>query len=293
MISTIRDSVDPLLVVDGGSFLSNRSAEGEYKANMILSAFKAMNYQAVGIGKDDFHFNTYKLKNIFEEHGIPMVTSNLMAKGTGVPVGNPYVLVKSGSLSIAILSVLPENAFDNKPDKKELFDIVDPVKAVTGLMPDIKKHNADVTILLADFTLEETRTLVSNLSGAVDIAISNEVSKDCLSPEVALEKPYVFPVSYRGMWLGMLTLQITDHGVVVTSNESIDLGDDVPQDESINAMLDEAFREHARQMKELRDAQALRDMEEHFKEYRDLSPMEFINKMKEQDKKDNPDEENN
>ena len=244
----------------------------------MLSALKSMKYDAVGIGRNELILGVEKLKPLFEKNGIPMVNSNLIIKSTGQPLGEPYVVLKAGSLSVAVFSVLPQGIAEYDPQLVEDLIVIDPAVAVSDLLSKLK-DKVDVTILLADLNMESSQKLVSNLPG-IDIVISNEISKKALTPGAENSKrATILPGCHKGTSLGKLQLLLEpNEKATVSENEMIELDDEVLDDPDMNAIISAAYADRAEERKRKRELLQI----EEFKKYRDMSPMEYLEKINEQ-----------
>ena len=278
--------VNPIVLLDGGNFVPDSRQDVEFKADVTMSGLKAMGYDAVGIGTSDLRFNADKLKSIYNTHAMPMLASNLVEKETGAHYGKPYVLVKSGNLSLAVLCIIPEDGLTqyNSTSARKTLDVLSPTSAVSDILKELE-GKADITILFADLNMADTRALVSGLPD-LDIAISNEIVTDGEGLDPGHTHPYVLPMGLGNMSLGRLTLQVNeDGGITVVESELTALDDVVPSDETMNALIYEAHQAKFKQEKKERKLQEVvkfGEQSEEIQELQKLSPMEYLNRITQQ-----------
>ena len=263
MIESIRSSEDHVLLLDSGGVFADRGQRLKLKPDVILKAMDLMGYDALNIGSYEFSFGLDFFKRVSSGISFPFISSNLVYDKSRFPWLKDHIIKNVGGLRVAILGVMPVEAFENILDPESLknLKIIPPETALKNLLPEVRKK-ADFVILLSQSGFKVTTSLVDKLNG-VDLAISYGRKKCCLDKG---GRTQVVLTGSRGQSLGFLQVTMSKTGsetgrIIQTQGKIIQLDESVAADEQIAKMVDDAFYEKARE-KRIRANRKLRKIEQ-------------------------------
>lgn len=185
-----RDAQDALVVLfDNGDSIQGTPigdlAVRETQArHPLMSAFEALNYDAIGLGNHDFNFGLETLNRVLQDAACPVVCSNVS------PIDNTLVgwqpsLVLERSISvdgldwpirIGVLSVLPPQTLEwDTHFLRDRVRIEDIVKAGRKTAQDLLHQGCDVVVALAHTGLSSDGAAELAENAAIPLAKSAEV----------------------------------------------------------------------------------------------------------------------
>jgi 2',3'-cyclic-nucleotide 2'-phosphodiesterase (5'-nucleotidase family) len=274
MLENIRNNEQGLLLLECGSvFPDTDTAEDRLTAELTMKAMDKMGYAAMNLGAGDFSLGADFLTNIKTDVNFPLISSNLIRKDTGKAFGESYIVRNIGEIKIAILGIMPSEAFKkiSNPKYFENLEIIPPETALEKLVPEVRKQ-ADIVFLLSQSGFEETVLLMNTVKG-IDIAISSgSGKKGCLQhitqpPDTS----NIFQAAPEGLGLGYLKLTYEDKKLVNHENQTITLFNPAPAEDLVSNLFDE--------VKKMTGAQERQKMEAEAKELLKLKPEEYMKKM--------------
>ncbi len=102
----------PVLKVDSGGFIDTFLSENErLKSKFLISIMEQMQFHAVNVSEQDLKMGTDLLVSLKDQNKLPLVSANIVDKNSGVPIFEPYRLVKipmgegQESLTVGIVGV--------------------------------------------------------------------------------------------------------------------------------------------------------------------------------------------
>lgn len=275
MIESIRSSEDHLILLDCGGVFPTRGSELKMKAELSLSAMNLMDYTAMNPGGSEFFFGTDFLKKTSSDIAFPLVTSNLVYKDSQLSFGKKYIIKNTGRLKVAILGVMPVEAFENIPDPESLknMEIIPPEKALKNLLPEVRKK-ADLIILLSQCRFETTTSLVNNLNG-IDIAISCGKTKPDYDGNDGTTR--VVQTGSRGKYLGFLQVTTNNTAEILFGQDQLmELDESVQADKAISKIISDAFAGKAREKKRLATEKKRGNLHKDLMDGLQSTPMEYF-----------------
>jgi 5'-nucleotidase len=264
MIESIRNSEDHVLLLDSGGVFADRGQRLKLKTDVILKAMDLMGYDALNLGSREFFFGLDFLKSVSSGISFPFISSNLVYDKSRFPWIKDHILKNVGGLRVAILGVMPVEAFENIPDPGSLknLKIIPPETALKNLLPKVRKK-ADFVILLSQLGFEATTSLVDKLNG-VDLAISYG-RKRIGHPDKG--RTLVVHTGSQGKSLGFLQITMSENGEIIEHQwKTIKLGESVADDERIAKLVKDDFPKKATRQ----------ELEQEMNKLLKLSPHEYI-----------------
>ena len=267
MIESIRNSEDHVLLLDSGGVFADRGQRLKLKADVILKAMDLMGYDALNLGSREFFFGLDFLKSVSSGISFPLISSNLVYDKSRFPWIKDHIIKNVGGLRVAILGVMPVEAFENIPDPESLknLKIIPPETALKNLLPEVRKK-ADFVILLSQSGFKVTSSLVDKLNG-VDLAISYG-RKRIGRPDKG--GTLVVHTGSQGKSLGFLQITIGENGEIIEHQwKTIKLDESVADDEQIAKLVKDNFPKKATRKER-------KELEQEMNKLLKLSPHEYI-----------------
>jgi 5'-nucleotidase/UDP-sugar diphosphatase len=275
----MREKQMPLLLVDTGGYIPSRGRDMKLRADVNLKGMTHIGYDVLNLGPSDFYFGPDYLQDMASDLSIAFVSTNLLpvAEKKNLWFKN-YLIREINGIRIGILGLISLESFEALPNRSEITGIraVPPDLVLKEVVPRIRER-VDIVLLLSHLTPEETDLLLNEVSG-IDIAIVACTTEECgemdiEDPDQAEKKPLRLCAHEKGIRLGSIEIQkSSDRPIKVLSVEQIDLGDSVPHDPEIAALIENTYYER----KQEQNRKRLQEQHEEFIKTLDLSPEEFI-----------------
>jgi 2',3'-cyclic-nucleotide 2'-phosphodiesterase (5'-nucleotidase family) len=275
MVESIRSTIDHLLLVDCGGFFADRGRDLKLKNDVSLKAMNLMGYDALNLGSREFSLGVDFLKSASSDMVFPLVTSNLVYKDSRLPFGKKYIIKNAGGLKVAILGVMPVEAFEkvSNPQYADGLKIIPPETALKNLLPTVRKK-ADFIILLSQCGFETTTSLVNNLNG-IDLAISCGKAKPCC--EGNDDATRVVQTGSRGKQLGFLQVTMSNTAeILLGQGQLIELDKSVHADKAISKIIRDAFAGKAREKKRLATEKKRENLHKNLMDGLQSTPMKYF-----------------
>jgi len=291
-VESVRNADERTLLIDCGGIVPTRRVSLTAKkmiTDIGLRAMDQMGYACMNLGGIDFSLGVDFLKKVTSDLNFPIVTSNLVYREGGLHFGKEYVIVGSGGIKVGILGVMPLDVFENKSAELigKSLEIIPPEKALTFLIPELKKKT-DVIVLLSQCGIEATNLLLENLDG-IDLAIIAGIKDD----EYVLKKApcggqdgeksfqtdsktLIMQASSQGESLGLARLTLNGDGQIIKrQGEMIAIDKSVVSDERIASITGDDIYVTVRQEREKRKEKREKEIIQEFEKLRRMTPEEY------------------
>ena len=156
---------------DSGNFSDNPSPEGDKKTTALIEGMGRLGYAAVGVAERDLVLGYDDLAKKMSGAPFPLVSTNLVRRGTSEPVFKPYVIVeaKRGGgkppVKVGVMSVVRFNpVFLKVGPAGSNVSIAQPAEMVRKYLDEVRK-SADVVVLLAELSVYDAHQLARELPG--------------------------------------------------------------------------------------------------------------------------------
>lgn len=189
---------DATLVVSTGDALE--FGTDEKFAQMVLDGLKAVGYDAIAMGDQEFLVGTDFTARMMKS--LPLLAGNLKVEGWLKDTAFPaHVVRTAGRTRVAFLAVIGSNTFRYFPDKKlkEKLKIESPVATVKAALPNLFKE-ADVVVLLTHQGLDADLALARELSGTGVALILGGHSQDLTRGPTAAGGIPILHAGAAGNW---------------------------------------------------------------------------------------------
>jgi hypothetical protein len=242
-LKTVLDSeaTDGALRVDVGDAIGGHEDYDLIEYRYILSAFSAMKFDALNIGRREAQFTAAQLRSIKEASPVPIISANLLDKTSGRPVFDSYRIVQRGAFRIAIIGVLDPQGIDQTLGSGLM--VGDMESAIERCLEELR-GKADMIVLLA-FTDEATLTRLAQQFYECQVILGGKVSQPA-QQLVKENRSVIYYVTNESRALGILHLKLSKGSPLeVDGNEVRFMRDTIPQDPVINQMVLD-YREEVR-----------------------------------------------
>jgi 2',3'-cyclic-nucleotide 2'-phosphodiesterase (5'-nucleotidase family) len=253
---------------------------------VTLEGIARLGYDAVNLGSSDFFFGPDYLEDMASSFSVPFVSTNVLPVTENEPWFKNYLVKEINGIKIGILGLISPESFEALPNRDEITGIrvVPPALVLKEAVPGIREK-VDVVLLLSQLTPEETGFLLDEVSG-IDVAIVACTSEECGRMDVEdLEKvenpPLLLCAQEKGITLGSIEiLKSSDRPIQILRVERIDLGDSVPHDPEMDALIDNAHAREKQEQERKKHEEEQRIIEDAVKGLK-LTPEEFFKQQKE------------
>lgn len=236
-IKELRKAYPNLLLVDSGGFFAGGQLDeysvdetiNKQRTEVSLKALKIMGYNALAIGDEELNFGKDFLEKQIENTKLPFISSNVKIRGA-----QNYLVKTVAGVKIGILAVTP--------NEKELsqITIAEPFASVKSSIEKLRnQEKVDIIILLSHLGEQNDTQLLQQIQG-IDFLITGHSifgrDKETKIGNGVLIRPF-----WQGRKLGKLELDIEKGQLKSYSTDSIGLGNDVPDDAKVSALLPHCF----------------------------------------------------
>jgi hypothetical protein len=135
------------LLVDSGDLLS--SIGFAEKDRYVLRAYKLMDYDAVGIGDQEFSNGVKFFEQEVLSLGLPLVSASLSKTATSEHYAPSFIVKTVNNVKVAITSVISSDPFEvMAKEKSEGVEVEEFKNALTNVITELKSK-ADIIVLLS------------------------------------------------------------------------------------------------------------------------------------------------
>jgi len=166
-VDSLRALYGQVLLVDNGGYVPLENERRDV-TGFLMDAMRLMGTDAVGVSDRDLKFGREFLVQRVAQAGLPVTSANLLDKATGKPLFPPYLLKKTGAVTVGMFSVLTDQA-DLGPSKDSLA-VAPAQETAKRMVAELRKKGAQVIVLLAQTGGPPGEDLVTAVEG-IDVAI--------------------------------------------------------------------------------------------------------------------------
>lgn len=194
--------------IDVGNQVRRYGPQSAIKFQTTLSALKAMDYKAVGLGPDDLRIDTGELlaeiAMLDPAVQSPLVCSNLTI--FDMPISDGHKVVSVGKHKVGIAAIIGKN--EQRGIRNDDFAFSDPVEGLNAADALLEKAGCNIQVLLSHASIEETEQIVSvndNTKSFRIVVTAGGADEPALSPtQIAGTKSWLIQTGKKGMYVGVL-----------------------------------------------------------------------------------------
>ena len=160
ILQTIRESVDPDLVLDAGDTFHGQSFATVTEGEGIAELMDALGFDATTPGNHDWSYGSQRLAQIDDRHGFDVLAANVVDAQTGEPYFNRPYLAKEVSVelsdgtiqeaTVGVLGVIDQGFYSSTPIANVAgVRFEDPVASANLTAEQMREADCDVVIALS------------------------------------------------------------------------------------------------------------------------------------------------
>ena len=207
---TRQEEVRTVLVLDAGDALLGHPLSLQTEGAAIVEAMNAMGYDAMAVGQLDLAKGVDALLRRAEEARFAILSCNLVHKGTREPLLPSSTVIERDGVRYGILGVTEPEAVQS-PGVADEAEVLDPIEAVRGALPDLQARS-DVVIVLSHLGLELDHALAQAVPG-IDIIVGGRDRSLMRAPEIE-GNTVIVQNGYDGEFLGRLDVTVNEDGTL-------------------------------------------------------------------------------
>jgi len=273
------------LAVDCGDSFSKIKNVPELRAEVTVQGMNLMHYDGLNIAEGEASLGIEFLERLRAKAQFPFLSANLFLKESGRLLGQESVIRKfDDGLKVGIIGLASSGLFMNiPPEIKNGLEVKDPETTLREVLSKVRSK-VHVVVLLSHLGEQNTRELVRKVPG-VDVAV---VGHDYGLVDKAQQEGKTILVrnNLKGEFLGVLSLTLDRNRVISDfENKVTALKHDTiaPEPEVQKLLLDFAAEKGKLEADQMQEMQR-RVRENQIKEQLKLTPEEFIERMKQENK---------
>ncbi|MFH1352221.1 MAG: redoxin domain-containing protein [bacterium] len=216
------------LKVSAGDFFSpnDESIKNEYVAKIM----DKLEYDAVGLGDQEFKTGTEFFIDILKKYPLPVVCANMQVcdENSCWFLGNSYIIKDVNGVKVGITGVVSQSCFLFYPKKvKELLKFTQTcVDALNSVVPELRKKKCDVVFVVAHVNEQELREIKEKVPG-IDVIFTGHTQNKIY----VAGKPVVVQAGAAGRCVGELLVEMDSAGNLSFSNEVFSLTNEIKKDD--------------------------------------------------------------
>ncbi len=242
-LEEIRKSQAGLVVVDGGDLLNEDEEIPEsvqqasrLKADLIARIYKYIGVDAVNVGELDLVLGVDYLKELEKNHGLPLVSANLVNENDE-PIFKRYVVKTVNGKKIGILGLMgdtSEMASKVGQFTNETVSVADPLQAAAAIVKELS-GKVDYLIALTHQGTNRDWVLARRVPG-IDLVVNGHDKQKTKDPYEA-EKTLMVQAGEKNQYQGILEVSLD--GTRTAANTLVPYGDKIADDPKVKAMISE------------------------------------------------------
>lgn len=203
----------PVVALDNGGLISRFGVQTEIKYETTALGLKAMGYAAIGFGEADLKLPAGRLLSVAgsdpsqppEAQANPFISANAGLFGLDSGFLHGYRVIEAGGMRLGVTAVIGDQAQRaiNNPD----IELAPAGKALTKVMPELKKSGCDYLVLLAHATVKESEDLAKKFPD-FDVVVTAGGNDEPPNESQTVEggKSLLVQVGHKGMYAIVLGL---------------------------------------------------------------------------------------
>jgi hypothetical protein len=229
------------VIVDSGDLLNedeeipeSAAQATKLKAELIAQIYNKIGVDAVNVGELDLALGVDYLKEFSKKQNFPFISANLV-DAKGAPIFKRYIVKKVNGKNIGIFGVIgdtSEMAAKVSEISKGAASVQDPLKAAESVIKELT-GKVDYMIALTHQGTNRDWVIARRVQG-IDLVVGGHDKQKTKDPNEA-DKTLIVQSGEKNQYQGML--EVAMDGSKKWTNKLVPLGDDVPNDDGIKAMI--------------------------------------------------------
>lgn len=229
-----RNAGNVLFLDNGGLFGTTPPLDSQLHAKVGLDVFEFNKLDAMNVGQSEFRFGVDFLSKMASTVSYPFVSTNIISE-VPLPWLKEHIVRTVGGVQVAILGVLPEDAFAADPIMEgKGVTIRSPEVAVKEALEAVQGQ-AQVIILLSQLNQQQTEALIEKFP-EINLAVTRSSKAKCSmtsNPGQTLA-----PSSRYSQFFLSADITLSDNGEIsVVQNLPVELSSSVAHNKAIDTMV--------------------------------------------------------
>jgi len=204
------------------------------KADAMAQMLKAIGIDAAALGELDLVLGIEFLKELEKKHNFPFICANLVDEAN-TPIFKPYVIKKVNDKNVGILAIIGDTS--EMVSKVESItngaaSVQDPLAAAEAIIEELA-GKVDYIIALAHQKTNRNWVIARRVKG-IDLVVGGHDKQKTQDPAEA-GATLIVQAGEKNQYQGML--EVAMDGSKTWSNKLVPLGEDIPDDPKIKAMV--------------------------------------------------------
>ena len=224
VVDSIRSCHKNALLVSAGDLFSGNPYVDKFERPgcPIIKLMKKMHFDVTAVGNHEFDYGQDVLAQRIKQASFPFICANIVTRKTVIPQPAPFVILKSGDLSIAFVSLLQisKNGLpESHPDKLKNLSFSNPFKTIKKFK--FLKKKTDVCIALTHLGIKQDKILAEE-NPWLDAIIGGH-------SHTRIDTPIIVngvPITQAGHYvrdLGLMHIRYVNHKIVSFHDQLIPL----------------------------------------------------------------------
>lgn len=211
--------------VDVGDALAGPADYERIQYGYIQRAFAMLGYDALNMGHREAQLPAAQLRQLKSSSSVPMLSANLIDRGTGAPLFESYRVVRRGGWRVALVGVMDVRGLGD--NLGEGLTVEAPEVALGKLLPQLK-GKADCIVLLA-FADEESMAALARQFYEINVILGGKVRQP--SQQLVKEnRSLILATTNESRAVGVLQTRVLAAGRVEAIKGEVTLvGEQIPQ----------------------------------------------------------------
>jgi 2',3'-cyclic-nucleotide 2'-phosphodiesterase (5'-nucleotidase family) len=222
----------PLLLLFAGDLLQGTLTSSLFLGLPDVVLFDRMGVDAAVLGNHELDYGQPVLRRLAAEARFPILSANVTAHPTPLPVLPDISLRPSphGPIVTILGLTTPDLATGTHPRHLEGISVEDPIAVARERVPALRKRSA-LMIILSHLGIAEDRRLAQDVPG-IDLIVGGHNHVIHREPLFEGGVP-ILQVGERGGWLGRMDLECRDGRLAQSRYQVIDIDSASPEDSAI------------------------------------------------------------
>src|SRR5262249_8500168 len=162
LVDSRRAQFGQVALVDAGGFFPEGDGQQDL-ASFLMDAMSRLNTDAVGVAERDLRYGTSFLSAQAKRSRLPVVCANLIEKGSGKPLFDPYLIKKIGGVKVGFFGLIGEQV-DLGPSRDSIL-VEARAAAATHTVAEMRRKGVDVVVRLGQLGKDQNEDLVAAVDG--------------------------------------------------------------------------------------------------------------------------------
>lgn len=230
------------LVLDAGDVFQGTPLSNMLTGFLDLECMNQMGYDAMCLGNHEFDFGYELIRSRLLDVNFHVLCSNVVDKERGIPVAQPYAIIRRGDYRIGVIGLTSESLLgETHPRIKDYVNVYPPTPIVKSLAQYLRGIGCHVVVALSHQGYDRDSAMAEAVP-ELDVVVGGHT-------HTFLEEPTLVGdvvVTQSGDWgkqLGVLKLEFEreDPGerfrLADLGNTYVQLSPDLPEDDGLKAFI--------------------------------------------------------